>query len=75
MPRIYNLKLDKKYKGGQKEWEKFNHSTLNLFMNENLTIVSDIVLCLHEHIQSSLEAVEPEVDEEVEFRTPTKSRR
>jgi hypothetical protein len=76
MPRVYNLKLDKKYKGGHKEWEKFNHSTLNLLMNEHLGIISDVVLCLHEHIQTSLETVTTlVVDDEVEFRTPSKLKR
>ena len=47
MPKVYNLKLDKKYKGGAKQWEGFNHSVLNLFMNENLAIISDTVLAIH----------------------------
>ena len=72
MPRVYNLKLDKRFKGGAKQWDSFNHLVLNLFMNEHLAIISDTVLSLHEAIQTSLETIEPIVDEEVEFRTPTK---
>ena len=47
--QTYNLKLDKKFKGGAKEWEKFTHSVQTLFMNEHLTLISDTVLCLHSH--------------------------
>jgi hypothetical protein len=73
--RVYNLKLDKKFKGGQKEWEAFNHSALQLLMNEHLTLISDTVLCLHDRIQMSLETVEKVGDDEVDFRTPTKRKR
>ena len=75
MPRVYNLKLDKRFKGGAKQWDSFNHLVLNLFMNEHLAIISDTVLSLHEAIQTSLETIEPIVDEEVDFRTPTKRKR
>mmetsp|Transcript_30758 Transcript_30758/g.63627 ORF Transcript_30758/g.63627 Transcript_30758/m.63627 type:complete len:92 (-) Transcript_30758:475-750(-) len=69
MPRVFNLKLEKKFKGGQKEWQTFNHLVLTLLINENLTLFSDVVLCLHEHIQASLETTESE--EEIEYRTPS----
>eukprot|EP00286_Rhodomonas_abbreviata_P022906 CAMPEP_0181315108 /NCGR_PEP_ID=MMETSP1101-20121128/15189_1 /TAXON_ID=46948 /ORGANISM="Rhodomonas abbreviata, Strain Caron Lab Isolate" /LENGTH=181 /DNA_ID=CAMNT_0023422273 /DNA_START=118 /DNA_END=663 /DNA_ORIENTATION=- len=80
MPRVFNLKLEKKFKGGQKEWQTFNHLVLTLLINENLTLFSDVVLCLHEHIQASLETTESE--EEIEYRNsffldskaPTKER-
>ena len=74
MPRSYRLKLNKKFKGGIKEWEGFNHTALNLLMDENLTVISDIVLCLHEHIQSSWEPAEEEPDPEA-YATPSKRRR
>ena len=78
MPRTYALKFNTKFKGGAKQWEGFNHNVLNLFMNQNLTLVADIVLCLHECMQQSLETInDPESvgDEKVDFRTPTKRKR
>ena len=44
-------------------------------MNENLALISDTVLAIHEHIQTTWEPVVPSEDEEVEFRTPTKRKR
>ena len=44
-------------------------------MDENLNIFSDVVLCIHEHIQTSLETIAIVEDEEVNFRTPTKRKR
>ena len=74
MPRAYKLKLDRKFKGGVKEWEGFNHLALNLLMDESLTVLSDTVLCLHEHIQASWEPVEEAADPDA-YTTPSKRRR
>ena len=73
MLRSYNLKLNKKFKGGMKKWEGFNHLTLTLFMDENLTILSDVVLCLHDHIRASMELTADNA--EAAYQTPAKRKR